>query len=88
MGNDSIVLQDSFGANGNSISPQISSKYHGGWGNLVKICDGMVYYSVLVIAYDESTVVYKCLEFGRILCRNSWAEVECFWKKRLVNLSR
>jgi len=63
-GYDVVIFQYSFGVNNNSISPQMSSKYSGSRGDLVEICNRMVYDSVLTIAQDISAVVYKCLEFS------------------------
>jgi len=63
-GYDVVVFQYSFGINNNSISPQMSSKYSGSRGDFVEICNRMVYYSVLTLAQDISTMVNEGLEFS------------------------
>src|SRR6266705_282554 len=61
---DAVIFQYPVNVNNNSISPQMSGKYSRCWGDLVKICNRMVYYSVASLAQDISAVVNERLEFG------------------------
>ena len=40
---DLVIFQDTVNSDGDSVSPQVSCKYGGCWGNLVKLSDGVVY---------------------------------------------
>jgi len=61
----------------------VSSEYGRMWRDFIKVSNRVIYYSVLATTQDESAIIYEGLEFGRVSYRDSWSEIECFWKERL-----
>ena len=63
-GYNAVIFQYSVGINDNSVFPQMSSEYGRSRGDFVKICNRMVYYSIISLAQDVSAVINECPEFG------------------------